>query len=145
MQLDEAGIALEGRVGVIYKQENFGDRHIQLKWDISEEKFFLIIWTLEAGRDYIGKLDLSNTTPVWHGENRLSIGDHLTVHGEQKRGLIRDLYTVCVELGCYEKSACLASRENVERTRHVLQLFQRAMVRNFRSIIRFQKEPASTK
>lgn len=128
IQLDEAGIALEGRVGVVYKQENMGERHLQLKWDDVEEIFVLVVWTVEAGREYICKLDLSNADPVWHGENRLSIDENLTVHTEQKRGFLRDLYTVCVELGCYAKSACLASRENVDRVGHVLQLFQKATV-----------------
>ncbi|XP_035712502.1 dedicator of cytokinesis protein 9 isoform X5 [Folsomia candida] len=126
IQLDEAGIALEGRVGVIYKQENLGERLLQLKWEDGEEKFSLIVWTLEAGLNLVCKLDLANADPVWHGENKLTINEHLTVQSEQKRGFLRDLYTVCVELGCYEKSASLASRENVERARNVLQLFQRA-------------------
>lgn len=133
IQLDEAGIALEGRVGVIYKTESLGDRHVQLKWDGCEEKFSLIVWTLDAGRDAVCKIDLANADPVWHTENRLTIDANLTVHSEQKRGFLRDLYTVCCELGCYEKSACLASRENVDRVRNVLHLFQRATVRKFMS------------
>jgi hypothetical protein len=128
IQLDEAGNAIEGRLGVVYKEEDFGDRYVQIKWDESEEKFNLIVWTLDAGRESVCKIDMSAADPVWHGEHKLTINHELTIHSEQKRGFLRDVYTICAELGCYEKSACLASRENVERTQHVIQLFQRAAV-----------------
>ncbi|CAL8071025.1 unnamed protein product [Orchesella dallaii] len=125
IELDEAGIALEGRLGVNYKEESFGDRYVQVKWDDGDEKFYFIAWSHEAGREFICKVDLGEADPIWYGDNKLVINEALTVHSEQRRGLLRDLYTVCVELGCYDKSASLAGPDNVLRARNLVYLFQR--------------------
>jgi hypothetical protein len=133
-QLDEAGIALEGHVSVIQKDEDLGSRFIQVKWDSVEERFWLIVWTLDVGRDFIVKIDLSEVDPVWGGEGepKLSLPEEtLVFQSEQRRGLLQDLYTICSELGSYDKSAGLASARNVERVDGVVQLFQRVTVRNF--------------
>lgn len=127
--LDEAGIALEGRLCVNFKNESYPDRYIQVKWDDADERFYFIAWSQEAGRDSICKVDLGEADPIWGGDNnKLVITEQLTVHSEQRRGLLRDLYTVCVELGCYDKSAGLASTENVVRARNLVHLFQRVDV-----------------
>lgn len=129
--LDEAGIYLEGRVAVIFKEQNLNERFVQVKWDDVEEKFYLIIWTGDAGLDYICKVDLGEADPTWHGDHKLSVDAQLTLHKEQRRGFLRDLYTICAELCSYEKSACLASSHNVDRVQQFVHLFQRVAVSIF--------------
>lgn len=129
IELDEAGIALEGRLSVNYKEDPYGERFVQVKWDDQDERFYFIAWTHDAGREYVCKVDLGEADPVWIADGcKLAINDDLYVHSEQRRGLLRDLYTVCVELGCYDKSACLASADNVVRARNLVHLFQRVDV-----------------
>ncbi|CAG7817944.1 unnamed protein product [Allacma fusca] len=127
-QVDDAGIALQGRVVVILKEENLGDRFVQVKWDDIEEKFFFIVWTLDAGRDFICRVDLSDAEPVWHSEHRVTLEKDLVLQSEQRKGLLRDLFVVCSELGCYDKASGLASSKNVDRVETLVKLFQHVAV-----------------